>query len=813
MKCWLTVMILLVCLGAKAQSQTCPANIDFANTDLTHWYAYTGNNQNGNGPQAIMMRYDSVNSAPSGTRGARFISEYNLNSVLGIQVITSNTRDEFGGFPAIPTINGYSYGYSIKLGSTAITRGGGPNNAAGGGYIRGVSYLINVPPGPPSEPYTMTYAYAMVLENGTHVSSQQPMTSVTLRTPAGIVLCASPSYLLPTFNNVTQDGRGATLDSAAAKANGFKVSTVFSPNLSPGLNNQGGEYLQDVWYKGWTEVTYDLGAYRGQQVSLTIEADNCVPGGHFSYAYVAIRNKCAGLMITGDSLVCNNSLITYSVPTLAGATYNWNIPNSWSIVSGQSTNILQVRSSAGGGSLSVHEKNSCADLTDTISINTLPSPVGGALNGSTTVCEGVNTSVLNLINYSGYIQNWVYSTDGNTWTNIADTTAQYQAENLSTSTVFKVIVGDGNVCPADSSIAAAVTVDTKSVGGQIDPPEGTLCAGQTIGETLILTGQNGSVQNWQFSADGINWTNFTPANTNPVNTITGITMSTQYRTVIQNGVCPADTSAVARIDFNPAPFPEAVANPVDTTICFNTPVTLNAQIDLGTSYAWSPGSATYTNVGGTPTQLANTVVPDSSGYYVLHVLNNGCPNPLLDSLHVTVMPQVLVNAGRDTSVVVGEPLQFNATSSDPGPDNFFWEPATELNNIFIPNPEATYTLDDNVIKYSVKATTPFGCSGTGYITVKVFKTKPDIFVPNAFTPGMAINSLFRPIPVGISSLDYFRIYNRQGEMVYQTSVVGQGWDGLLNGSPQGAGGYVWTVRGTDYTGNVITKKGTMVLIR
>jgi gliding motility-associated-like protein len=172
-----------------------------------------------------------------------------------------------------------------------------------------------------------------------------------------------------------------------------------------------------------------------------------------------------------------------------------------------------------------------------------------------------------------------------------------------------------------------------------------------------------------------------------------------------------------------------------------------------------------------------------------------------------------VNAGNDTSVVVGEPLQFNATSSDPGPDNFTWTPSTELNDPSIYNPLAVYTANDNVIKYIVKAVTPSGCSGEGSVSVKVFKTKPDIFVPNAFTPGTAINPVFRPIAVGISSLEYFRIYNRLGQLVYNTSTLGSGWDGTLNGLPQPLGGYVWMVKGTDYTGNTIAKKGTMILIR
>jgi hypothetical protein len=158
-------------------------------------------------------------------------------------------------------------------------------------------------------------------------------------------------------------------------------------------------------------------------------------------------------------------------------------------------------------------------------------------------------------------------------------------------------------------------------------------------------------------------------------------------------------------------------------------------------------------------------------------------------------------------------LQFHAVSSDAGPDNFLWSPSTNLSSNLIADPEAVYSSFDNIIRYAVTATTPFGCTGVGYITVKVFKTKPDIFVPNAFTPGLEINSVFRPVPVGISSIEYFRIYNRLGQLVYSTSSLGRGWDGRIDGVTQDSGGYVWMVKGTDYTGNIIQKKGMMVLVR
>ena len=126
--------MLMICLKAVSQSQTCPVNINFSTGDLTHWYAYTGNNAGGNGPNAILQRYESNNYYPGGTRGAKSLPEYNLGGVQGMKVITTASRDPFGGFSTIPTINGYSYNYSIQLGSTTISRGG--NNGSGGGYIR-----------------------------------------------------------------------------------------------------------------------------------------------------------------------------------------------------------------------------------------------------------------------------------------------------------------------------------------------------------------------------------------------------------------------------------------------------------------------------------------------------------------------------------------------------------------------------------------------------------------------------------------------------------------------------------------------------
>jgi len=167
-------------------------------------------------------------------------------------------------------------------------------------------------------------------------------------------------------------------------------------------------------------------------------------------------------------------------------------------------------------------------------------------------------------------------------------------------------------------------------------------------------------------------------------------------------------------------------------------------------------------------------------------------------------------------VVIGEPLQLNAISNDtttPGGDSFTWTPIIGLNNPDIYNPIAVFSGETDSIQYFVTATSRYGCTGVGNILVKVFKTGPDIFVPNAFTPGGPTNNIFRPVPVGITSLAFFRVYNRWGQLVYNTTRIGDGWDGRVDGHLEESGTFVWLVEGSTYTGKTIFHKGTMILVR
>ena len=183
---------------------------------------------------------------------------------------------------------------------------------------------------------------------------------------------------------------------------------------------------------------------------------------------------------------------------------------------------------------------------------------------------------------------------------------------------------------------------------------------------------------------------------------------------------------------------------------------------------------------------------------------NGCNSDTVQKNIVIYTTDVY--AGNDTLAAPNQPVQLNAS----GGINYEWMPATGLNNAFIASPVATNNVDRS---YIVRAFTPMGCESFDTIRIKIYKG-PDIYVPGAFSPnGDGLNELLKAIPVGVSHFKRFTVYNRFGKIVFTTNVSTNGWNGLYNGKPQNTGAYLWIAEATGYTGNIIFKKGTVMLVR
>ncbi|MET0299333.1 MAG: PKD domain-containing protein, partial [Flavitalea sp.] len=255
----------------------------------------------------------------------------------------------------------------------------------------------------------------------------------------------------------------------------------------------------------------------------------------------------------------------------------------------------------------------------------------------------------------------------------------------------------------------------------------------------------------------------------------------------------------ADINVRTVPYPTAIAGN-DTTVCYDDSATLHASI-IGNKFVWTPvNSLSNGNI------LDPIAFPRRTTIYTLSVYDDlGCPKPGIDQVQVIVESKINAFAGNDTSVVAGQPLLLTGS----GAPLFEWTPSFYMNRSNIPTP--LLNLNENM-SYVMKTFTEAGCFAYDTINIKVFKSLPDIFVPNAFAP-MGRNRILRPIAVGIKEFQYFRIFNRFGQLVFQTSESGRGWDGTVAGRVQPGGTFVWMVAGVDYLGKPVQKRGTALLIR
>lgn len=325
---------------------------------------------------------------------------------------------------------------------------------------------------------------------------------------------------------------------------------------------------------------------------------------------------------------------------------------------------------------------------------------------------------------------------------------------------------------------------------------------QAMRDTVICSGDEIQLR---VQSDGLQYT-WAPAaqmdNALIANPLAVTPVTTNYIVTARIGSCSASDD----VRVSTVAYPVAAAG-ADVMICYNASVQLQGVSD-GRIYQWTP-AATLNNAS-----VLNPVAsPGVEGpvQYVLYAYDTkGCPKPGIDTVTVTVLPDMNAYAGRDTSVVIGQPLQLNAT----GGVQYSWLPATGLSNYSVPNPIGVYNAPSSGIRYKVLVYNEANCVDSAYITVKVFATRPTVFVPTAFTPNSdGKNDRLRPIAAGIKSIEYFNVYNRWGQLVFSGQNEQQSWDGTIGGRVQATGTFVWIVKAVDYNGDPYFQRGTTTLIR
>jgi gliding motility-associated-like protein len=220
----------------------------------------------------------------------------------------------------------------------------------------------------------------------------------------------------------------------------------------------------------------------------------------------------------------------------------------------------------------------------------------------------------------------------------------------------------------------------------------------------------------------------------------------------------------------------------------------------GSGYHWHPSLYLSDSLSATP-----WVKPIGSMHYKLIVTSAaGCHDTV--SVNVHVHPGALLSLDDSVTLYPGETVQLSPTTNC---TSFLWFPLAGLNNNTVSNPVASPDVDT---KYFVQGVTADGCVAMDSISLHI-NTESLLTLPNAFAPGNGLNRVFSVIKRGEATLNYFRVFNRWGNIVFETKDISQGWDGTYNGAPQPLGVYVYDVQAVSNTGKLFNKRGNVTLLR
>jgi gliding motility-associated-like protein len=278
-----------------------------------------------------------------------------------------------------------------------------------------------------------------------------------------------------------------------------------------------------------------------------------------------------------------------------------------------------------------------------------------------------------------------------------------------------------------------------------------------------------------------------------------------------NNPCPAKSDSVR---ITRLPTPEMISDDY-RVICSGTPVFIPLASNIQSTYSWVATDNRFTtgeSVFVTQSNaINNTIVNQSAeGQMVIYQvtptsINGNCPGKTQE-VTVAVLSPVKAFAGNDTIAIKGQLHQLNAS----GGDSYQWIPSNLVSDPNISNP-TTLLYDD--ARFIVEVSNWLGCASRDTVFVKVYEG-PTYYVPNAFSPnGDGLNDVIRPIAVGMVRTEWFRIYNRWGQLVFETNDWLKGWDGRLRGIPQPIDNYVWAIKGYDITGKEVMARGNLLLVR
>ena len=811
------LLIFFVSINEISYGQ-CPANIDFESGNFSGWGLDTGRVNLSAGLNDISLQ--SVSTYVPGR-----------HTLVTQPVGEDSIFDYYGGF-GVTSPNGSRY--AVKLGSAEEYWDLGYHPA------EGMYYDFTIPAN--VHQFSLTYWYAVVFEDPGHGPEEQPRLDIELMnlTTNNTVSCSSFSFV------------------ANSSLPGFFLSSKRPPGNDPA----------EVWCRDWTANTINLDGNENNTFRLFFKTAHCVFGPHFAYTYIDVENNC-GSSFTGASYCPGDTAINLTAPP-GYSGYRW-FSSDFSQVLGTGQSLYLNPPPPSGSNILVevspYPGYGCRDTLTAILEDTLTITANAGGNKTSCDTSGVHLGVMPV---PGIIYKWTPAAGLNN-PNIANPVAHVGATTIytlkassvgggcsatSTATVFKPIVSNAITLTGSSvycagtgqssvlNVNAADSIQWYENGMAVPGAHGTTFNVTESGNyyaTLFSFFGTGCQQNTAVKRIDIfarphasfginNSVQCSPLDTfvlKNLSTISGGNMQYQWNlgdgsvsnadslSHIYNypgtyniqlhasaaGGCFSDTTI--QVIVKPGVSPSFTAKNICIDLLLPLTNTSNAPGATVVNYLWD-----FDN--GQISDQKNPVFsyPAPGNYTIkLSASTPECPDAKTVSQSIAVTAPASGIRYPDQPAIINYPEPVEAR---PIGITAVWSPAAYLNNPHLYKPLFRSFVDQ---QYNIALTTDAGCITVDTILVKVYK-KTKIHVPSAFTPnGDGKNDVLKPLLFGFRKVNYFRVYDRWGQILFEAHDDLHGWDGTFKGSPLDIQTVIWVIDAEDVDGKNHLEKGMTTILK
>lgn len=719
------------------------------------------------------------NGSTAATRTVNATGTYSVKvGVLGAnQIVNGDFEQGNTGFSTDYIVGtGGSYGQLTNEGTYAITTS--PNLVHNNFYV--------------CQDHTPAPGNKMMVVNGAAV----PNVNVWCQT---VPLQPNTDYQFGTWVTSMENTSTVNLAQLQFSINGNPFGTVYTPSTQ-GCN--------------WGQFTQNWNSGTNTSAQICVVSQNFGnPGGNdfaidditfrpicFSYDTIVVTVAPVPIVNLGPNLnKCSGETVTLNAQN-PGSTYLW--------TGGATTQTLDVTAS-GNYNVTVTSPQNCT-ASDNIVIH-FETPVTAGTDVQEQFCITGGNIDLNSLLSTGATANGQWFDLGGTMGGNLQSNGNLDYGTL-TGTHQATYVVTGTYCPNDSSVVDFVIHDQPDAG-----PNGSRHVCNTAGDQLDLNTLIAPVHEVLPGS----WQETSAAPSGQFSAATGIfdVSSLPAGNYTFDYTLPADqpcVSDIATITIQVTQNPQVQFSANNLRDCLPVEVTFTNESNTSPNsvYTWESGDGTTSNnqltfdhtyLSAGCFDVTLTVTADNLCTSTLTIADMICgdPNPVA-SFHFS--PQQVFSDG---------PLvKFENTSSLNDINQWSFGDG-ETSNLF--EPQHQYPLGE-VGNYSAQliVTTNAGCSDTAYQVI-IVQDQLVFYVPNTFTPdGDEFNNIFIPVmTAGFDANDYMlRIFNRWGELIFQTSDVNVGWDGTYNGTLMKEGAYIWTLEFKhNDTDERFTRQGHVNLLR